>query len=80
MPSLKFAEKRDRILTGLRELCAEQEGTGRAYTATEIAARCSCDKTNIEQIERKACETLAKRLRPVAKELGLPVKPKPSRR
>ncbi len=69
--SPKIAAKRDRILRGLRELCEEQKRTGRAYTAAEIAAASDCSGPAIEQIEWKARETLAKRLRPYAQEAGI---------
>lgn len=58
----------DRILQGLRELCAEQGRNPRSYTTEEIAARCDCTSQNIGQIEKKARGTLVKRLRSIARE------------
>lgn len=62
------AKKPDKILTGLRELCAEQT-PGRTYTPQEIAARCDCSYERIGQIERQALGRMKKRMQKYTKEL-----------
>jgi DNA-directed RNA polymerase sigma subunit (sigma70/sigma32) len=55
MPSTKSKEKTDRILNGLRTLCAQQP-PGHTYSTVEIAAACGCSPENIGQIEKQALE------------------------
>lgn len=71
-PPMPDTSKRDRILQGLRELCAEQK-LGQTFTDIEIAQRCGCSDRNIAQIGVKAMERLKHRLKSLANEFDLPV-------
>lgn len=64
-------KKGDRVLAGLRALCAEQT-PGRAYSTVEIAHRCGCTYENIGIIERKAISRLRAKLRRAMQECDAP--------
>ncbi len=67
MPS---TAKQEKILAGLRALCAEQL-PGQSFSAEAIAQRCGCTKENIEQIQRKGQARMQHRLRAIAREHGI---------